>query len=268
MGGCAKRGPTCISQGNVDIDAGTLSRQQTPTPGLVRVDNTVSSAKLQDIYIKIFGYDRPGEAGTKTKEMQEGSVNAERVVNTADYLSRRKPLETIWIIGGEGKKNPSDQIVQQVKLIESKKGPLGSIIILGGSAGGKNALEVAGKLTALGMGVRYVGIADGAFQKADILIEHPLTFKAPEIRCMEKVNWYQSWGHTLDPKQELHGKVEDGYRFPFANIDLTHLTDQTKMSLRHNLIDEQEAIEEAHVKAYLEAFKQAAKRILEILRSN
>jgi hypothetical protein len=272
MGGCAGRGPTCISQGTVNLDAGTSNRQQTPTPGPVGVNTAGGSVKLQDVYIKIRGYGNIQQSGQPILPTDDEVVAFKAKVNTDDYLKRRKPIEFIGFRGGEGAKNPSDQIIQQVKFLESTKGPLGSILITGGSAGGKNALEVASKLTA--QGVRYVGIADGAFQKDDILIENPLTFKAPKIMCMEKVNWYQSWGHTLDPKQELHGRVDDRSNSTFANIDLTDFQGVKDVRKEYEKIiwkrgkDKQEALEKAHVLAYQEAFTQAEKRILEILRTN
>jgi hypothetical protein len=221
-------------------------------------------ASVQDVYIKFFGYDAPGQQGMVLSQSDEARAFAQRV-NTPAYLAQRLPLRTIWLVGGEGKKNRCREVVDVVKKIVADGGSTGSIVITGGSAGGKNALETAGLLTAERFTIRYVGLCDAAFQKDDIKSQPPLVFKAPPIMCLQRENWFQSWGHTLDPNQELHGQV-DG----FSNNDLTPLTliQQIKMRYRHSEIDAQDALEEAHVAAYQHAFRAAETKIVWMLGQN
>lgn len=222
-------------------------------------------ARFQDVYVRFFGYDVPSQQGAVISKSAPELVDFAKKVNTPEYVARRMPLALIWLVGGEGKGNRVGDVITKMKELETAAGSLGSICITGGSAGGKNALELAGRLTQDGRTVRYVGICDGAFQKADISSDKPLTFKAPSIMCMQKENWFQSWGHTLDPRQELHGRI-DG----FSNVDVTALTivQQVVVQHKHGSLDDQEALEAAHVAAYKHGFRIAEEKIAWILANN
>jgi hypothetical protein len=138
--------------------------------------------------------------------------------------------------------------------------------MIGGSAGGKNVLQIAEKLAANSVAMHYVGVCDGAFQKEDkqnpaqdSVTALPLVFKSPNFSVVQnrKRNWFQSWGHTLDPNQELHGKITG-----FSDDDLTDSPEvKTVRDAFNNGAGwgtensrKQKALEAAHTAAYLKGF--------------
>lgn len=252
---------------SLDTDMRNMERK---LPDIPDDPELVDDGPTQDVYIRIFGYDNPGQQGMVLSDSGEAKALRKEVDETPRYLEFHKPLRTMWVVGGE---RVATEIIKTFEK-ERAKGPLGRIVIAGGSAGGKNVLEVAGDLTNKKIPIALVGVADGAFQEADKLDpvadnvrDIPLTFKSPNILTTSKQNVFQSWGHTLDPKQELHGKI-----FGFHNnLDLTEnaLLDAARRRAKiPGGFNQQAALEAAHVAAYefgFGMFDLAARRIFKTL---
>jgi hypothetical protein len=252
---------------SLDTDMRNMQRQ---LPEIPDEPELVDDGPTQDIYIRIYGYDNPGQQGMVLSETPEAKALRKEIDETPRYLDFHKPMRTMWVAGGE---QVATKIIKTFE-VERAKGPLGRIVIAGGSAGGKNALEVAGDLTNKKIPIAFVGVADGAFQEvdkmnpaADNIKDIPLLFKSPNILATTKQNVFQSWGHTLDPGQELHGKI---FGFP-NNLDLTDnaLLDGAKRRLKiPGGIARQAALEAAHVAAYefgFSMFDMAARQIFKTL---
>ncbi len=229
--------------------------------------------KQQDIYIRLFGYDTPTQQGMNMS-VSAGAVAFAAAINTPAYLAGHQPFLTIWFVGSAvATSDPSKEIVGQVTP-RAKAG--GKIFIAGGSAGGNTALRVASDLTTAGVALELVAICDGAFQRVDpsptnfvtLSNDNPLTFKPKgKIDAGKKHNYYQSWGHTLDPNQELHGQL-DG----FTPFDLTNSPGLQKVrkTFEDNWVktgkDKQKALEDAHKSAYADAFLDVARIINSTLK--
>lgn len=237
--------------------------------------------KTQDVYIRISGFDRPSQQGLNQSSSPAARAFAESINKQKTYQEHHSPLETIWFVGGQ-KPNPTPRIVALVQeLIASQEriGPLGRVMISGGSAGGKNVLEVALELSRRIAPIIYMAVWDGAFQREDLLNpstfdnadnfnpEKPATlkFKGSPVFCA-KDNFFQSWGHTLDKTQEIHGEL-DG----FNNIDLTNHPNvlKVKRDFDSNIVktgrDKQNALEEAHKQAFFIGRTRAEDRVRQLL---
>jgi hypothetical protein len=160
-------------------DGGALPPRP-PSPGLP-----------QDIFIRFHPID---------KFEQEGQPDPERFrlvnerFNTEAYRKTHRELRIITFFGGRKDKDPTDRAVQIASLTRS--GTKGNTIIVGASAGGFSVLNTAAKLTALGIPIRFIGIADGGFFVGNGDIEKfgiPPTIKLPgQIKADETLNVFQT----------------------------------------------------------------------------
>ena len=207
----------------IDDDLGDSKAKPKQQPALVRT---------QDILIEIGGFDRPEQQGLPRPKEEEQTA---KVFNTPNYLIFHLPLVVIMFIGGENP-NPVRKIIERLEsLIDPAKqtAPVGRVFVHGGSAGGRNTMDVVRHLRNKGVDVTYVALWDAAFQPVDLVDrsqfspaslqpERPATlrFKGLGVKMNDGVvldNFFQSWGHTLSPEQEIHGAV-DG----FAQTDFTN----------------------------------------------
>jgi hypothetical protein len=220
--------------------------------------------KSQDVYIKIFGFDRREQQGNDLSSIPEALQFAQEINSQAGYLDTHAPLRTIWFTGGE-KPNPTDTIVARVDEVNANKSvPLGKVFISGGSAGGKNVLQVAAKLNQRSIAVLFMGLWDAAFQREDLIdpsqFDRPENFNLDDPRTLRfkgviggrfKDCFFQSWGHCLDKFQEIHGAVEG-----FVPLDLTNSpqVDAVKRKFAATIFktgtDKQQALEAAHKAAF------------------
>ncbi len=222
--------------------------------------------KGQDVYIKIFGFDNPSQQGRDVSSSAEAQSFAAAINGAPGYLGRHFPLQTVWFIGGFNN-SPVPQITIRTLLIMVGHKPFEAnrIFISGGSSGGKNALQVAERLATAILPIKFIGIWDGAFQREDLLDpsqfdkdenfnpEKPATlrFKGPTSISCEKLNFFQSWGHTLNKFEEVHGEVAS-----CTQTDLTHHPNVEAVKRRFDAIifktgsDRQKAIDDAHVAAF------------------
>jgi hypothetical protein len=89
------------------------------------------------------------------------------------------------------------QAVQIAKLTRSSTAA-GHTIIVGASAGGFSVLNTAAQLTALGIPIRFIGIADGGFFPESSDVERfgdPPTIRLPgQIKADQMLNVFQTFG--------------------------------------------------------------------------
>jgi hypothetical protein len=225
----------------------------------------VESAVI-DVVVRIEGYDNISQAG---KEISSADATEESKTSFQYPASGR----LLWIIrfhGGEGEQDPTTKILE--KIIEAKaKGRPGKITVDGGSAGGRVTLEVAKRLTEQKIKIDYVGIWDGAFQLADrvdasfdVSTGDPVLLKAPIIIANLKENWFQSFGNTLVPEQEIHGQLQGFHR----NKSLDHLANLASWKLLPTFTNrtKQMAANSAHVAAYQYGRDRATEAVRSVLR--
>jgi hypothetical protein len=154
----------------------------------------------QDIFIRFNPIDNLAQEG------QPDPVRfqlANQRFNTKDYRETHRELRIITFFGGRGTKDPTDQAVQIASLTRSSVAA-GNTIIVGASAGGFSVLNTAFKLTALGIPIRFIGIADGGFFVDSNDIERfgsppafatPPTIRLPgTIKADETLNVFQTFG--------------------------------------------------------------------------
>jgi hypothetical protein len=221
-------------------------------------------SKSQDVYIKIFGFDNPSQQGTDLSSRGDALQFAKEINDQARYLDTHAPLRTIWFVGGE-KPNPTDTIVARVDELNANKSvPLGKVFISGGSAGGKNVLQVAAKLSQRTIPVFFLGLWDAAFQRADLVdpsqFDRPENFDLDNPRTLRfkgvvggrfKDCFFQSWGHCLDKSQEVHGAAQG-----FVPLDLTNSPQVNAVKRRFAATifktgsAKQRALEDAHGAAF------------------
>ena len=240
----------------LDLDQATIEgkgKTEPPTP-----------QKTQDLYIKIFGFDEPSQQGRDVSSSAEAQAFVAAINVVSGYLDRHFKLETVWFIGGF-EPSPVPLITLRAAIIMARNKPVsaGRIFISGGSSGGKNALQVAERLAQLPL--KFIGFWDAAFQREDLIDpsqfdkaenfdpEKPATlkFKGPTLANCEKLNFFQSWGHTLNKFEEVHGEVAS-----CTQTDLTRHPDVQAVKRKFDAIvfktgrDKQKAIDDAHVAAF------------------
>jgi hypothetical protein len=163
------------------------------------------AGKPQDIFIRF------NPIANLAQEGQEDPVTFQEVkkaFDTEEYRRSHKELRIITFFGGRGPKDPSDRAVQIAELTRSTT-PAGKTIIVGASAGGFSVLNTASKLTARGISISFVGIADGGFfvdsTPSDIekfgtppAFATPPTIRLPGvITADETLNVFQTFGLTV-----------------------------------------------------------------------
>jgi len=154
----------------------------------------------QDIFIRFNPIDNLAQEG-QPDPVRFQLVNQR--FNTKDYRETHRELRIITFFGGRGTKDPTDQAVQIASLTRSSVAA-GNTIIVGASAGGFSVLNTAFKLTALGIPIRFIGIADGGFFVDSNDIERfgsppgfatPPTIRLPgTIKADETLNVFQTFG--------------------------------------------------------------------------
>jgi hypothetical protein len=154
----------------------------------------------QDIFIRFNPIDNLAQEG-QPDPVRFQLVNQR--FNTEAYRKTHRELRIITFFGGRGAKDPSDQAVQIASLTRSSAAT-GNTIIVGASAGGFSVLNTAFKLTALGIPIRFIGIADGGFFVDSNDIERfgsPPAFASPPtirlpgpIKADETLNVFQTFG--------------------------------------------------------------------------
>jgi len=154
----------------------------------------------QDIFIRFNPIDNLAQEG-QPDPVRFQLVNQR--FNTEAYRKTHRELRIITFFGGREPKDPSDQAVQIASLTRSSAAA-GNTIIVGASAGGFSVLNTAAKLTALGIPIRFIGIADGGFFVDSNDIERfgsPPAFASPPtirlpgpIKADETLNVFQTFG--------------------------------------------------------------------------
>ena len=154
----------------------------------------------QDIFIRFNPIDNLAQEG-QPDPVRFQLVNQR--FNTATYRKTHRELRIITFFGGRGTKDPSDQAVQIAQLTRASA-TAGNTIIVGASAGGFSVLNTAAKLTALGIPIRFIGIADAGFFVDSNDIERfgsppalatPPTIRLPgQIQADETLNVFQTLG--------------------------------------------------------------------------
>jgi hypothetical protein len=154
----------------------------------------------QDIFIRFNPIDNLAQEG-QPDPVRFQLVNQR--FNTEAYRLTHRELRIITFFGGRGTKDPTDQAVRIASLTRSSAAA-GNTIIVGASAGGFSVLNTAFKLTALGIPIRFVGIADGGFFVDSNDIERfgsPPAFASPPtirlpgpIKADETLNVFQTLG--------------------------------------------------------------------------
>jgi hypothetical protein len=219
-----------------------------------------------DVFIQISGFANNDEQGKDLSQRVDALQFAVKV-NTLAYLEKHPSVALIWFQGGQDN-NPNSKIIERVTALNndtSKK--IGRVIVTGGSAGGKNVLQVLPRLIAMNLPIIYVAIWDGAFQRDDLVdpgqFDNDANFDRdnPTMLLMKGVpglnptkgsdNYFQSWGHCLDKNQEIHGQVVG-----FLKQDLTKTDEIQRIARKFDSIffktgsDKQKALEDAHVSAF------------------
>ena len=234
----------------------------------------------QDVYVKINGFDNPDQQGRDQSASPEALLFATEINSQPGYLERHTPLTTLWFVGGQTN-SPTERIVKKIEELSKLESlPIGKVMISGGSAGGKNVLQVGARLQQLGIAVAYMAIWDGAFQRDDLadptqfdnddnfdrFKPTTLTFKGVAGGNL-KENFFQSWGHCLDKNQEVHGSVVG-----FEPKDLTNDTDvnRVKQTFESNIFksgkDKQRALENAHKAAFFKGRSSAEGTVRTLLK--
>lgn len=173
----------------------------------------------QDIFIRFNPIDNLAQEGQPDPTRFQ-LVNQR--FNTEAYRKTHRELRIITFFGGRDAKDPSDQAVRIAELARSNT-PAGHTIIVGASAGGFSVLNTAAKLTARGMPISFIGIADGGFFVDNNDIEKfgdPPTIRLPgHIKADETLNVFQTFGidvlrkkttpndHGIAPGAEWYGQM-------------------------------------------------------------
>jgi hypothetical protein len=192
---------------------------------------------FQDVVVQITGFGGPN---SPHQGQQQGSRLLRQDVSSPSYnLKTNRKLETIAFTGGESP-NPVQTIAQLVRgAILSSGAVPGIVCLFGGSAGGKNVLQLASELSigVFPVPLFYVGVSDGAFFDADA-VDGP-NFSGTNLKiavrrpfsALEKANFFQSAGNDTKfsfsgtrriwfgkmPNGEVHGPIQ-GF---LQNFDLT-----------------------------------------------
>jgi hypothetical protein len=160
---------------------------------------------------------------------------------TPAYLSGHQPVAPIIFFGGRGLKDPSATVAALVRA-QRLANPLGVTIIAGNSVGALSALKTAALVTALGVQVDYLSIADGAFfdRDGEIASVNPLKINVPTgIKALKSDNFFQTFGHELlrgkgptgpsgfAPGVEFHGPLDS----TFNNDDLAKTGPNTQAKI-------------------------------------
>jgi hypothetical protein len=202
----------------------------------------------QDIFIRFNPIDNLAQEG-QPDPVRFQLVNQR--FNTPAYRETHRELRIITFFGGRGEKDPSDKAVEIAKLTRSTT-QAGKTIIVGASAGGFSVLNTAAKLTALGIPISFIGIADGGFFVDSNDIERfgsPPAFASPPtirlrgtIKADETLNVFQTLGiealskkaapndHGIAPGAEWFGEMTG-----FNNQRLTQQNNPRIRTLRTEL---------------------------------
>jgi hypothetical protein len=247
----------------IDNDLVTLQGKAAPTPPTPPV-----AAKTQDVYIKIFGFNRGNDSqqGTDQSNSVQAVKFAADINGQPGYLDSHAPLQTVWFNGGFAATNPTDKIVKKIEPLKANTGvPLGKVMLSGGSSGGKSATEVANKLADKNVRVDFIALWDAAFQREDLVdptqfdkpenfnLDSPATLHFKSVRGGRlKINFFQSWGHCHDKNQEIHGFV-DG----FVPQDMTNSpqVERVKQEFAQTIFKtgsaKQKALDDAHTAVFV-----------------
>ena len=259
----------------LDNDMLTIEGKKPPPP-----PTPPTPSATQDVYVKINGFDNPNQQGRNLSASPEALLFATEINSQPGYLESHTPLTTLWFVGGQNP-NPTETIVSKIEELSKLEFlPMGKVMISGGSAGGKNVLQVATRLQGLGIATAYVAIWDGAFQRDDLtdptqfdnndnfdrFKPATLNFKGAPGKGFRE-NFFQSWGHCLDKSQEVHGSVVG-----FEVRDLTNDPDVEKVKkiFESNIFktgsDKQKALENAHKAAFFKGRNSAEGTVRKLLK--
>lgn len=168
-------------------------------------------------------------------------VSNQEVFANADLRRYIQPMRALVKIGrgtrlirGEGEGQIATVVarIKAVKDAQTEDSKLDVVCLYGSSAGGRNIIEVARRLTAAQIHINYVGVADAAFFDDDTSpptaadrFGHPRTptFNGAGVTADSKQNFFQTWGNKVtyapsrgrliwtstgkDEKGEIHGEV-------------------------------------------------------------
>ena len=126
----------------------------------------------------------------------------------------------------EGQVNEVVGLITAIKNAQNEATKLGVVCLYGSSAGGRNIIEVARRLTSAGIHLNYVGIADAAFFDSDTTppsasdaVGRPRTplFSGAGVTADATKNFFQTWGNKVTMSRQLRrliwtstGKEEHG----------------------------------------------------------
>ena len=195
------------------------------------------AGRFADVVVDILGF---GGNNSPNQGEEQGGRTLKFFLEAGNYKTLNRDLTVIQFTGSGDQRNPVEKIITKVEAALSGR-RRGVICIRGESAGGPNALELAGKLLQRRHALAYIGIADGAFSdgqafppvlSVDGTIPIPI-IKAPPIRAGRRLNIFQSFGNGVTfsfslrrpiwkggmPNGEIHGKIQGWLEA--ENIDLT-----------------------------------------------
>ena len=243
----------------IDDDLVTIERGSKPAP-----PPPVAETEL-DIYIKILGFHNAAHQGNDISNLSAASRFSNEINEQPGYLTHHLPIKLLWFIGGQ-QHSANKFIVEQVREL-NRKNKIGKVFLAGGSAGGKNVLQVAPELVGMNVPIEYVGLWDAALQREDLVDPSQfdndanfnrfkpatLNFKGVAGLAARKFAecYFQSWGHCFDKNQEIHGSVQG-----FQPVDLTNdpQIEVIKFNFESKFLklnsDKQQALEDSHVAAF------------------
>jgi hypothetical protein len=151
------------------------------------LQNFKFASLLIDIFIKIEGFGSPAKQGLH--DPVQSSIFSANIMANPKYDSENRFMSTIIFTGSHDFRNPSQVIIETVKLLsQSSVGKIDRIFMWGGSAGGKNILTVANALAGdFGDVIQYIALGDAAFEENDPMMRNP-----GNIKAKFKKNWFQT----------------------------------------------------------------------------
>lgn len=198
----------------------------------------------QDLFVLLDGTGNRNQEGARLAT-EEKFFKAKSQFNTTAYLAGHLPVEAIIHFGGRGNGKPGDPSATVAALVAAVRlqTPNGVTIIAGNSVGALSALKTAALVSALGIQLDYVSIADGAFfdRNGEMTSINPLQIVVPAgIEVTKADNFFQVFGHELlrgkgnvgptgfSVGVEFHGPLNTA-KFNNENLELTGASTRAKI---------------------------------------
>lgn len=245
-----------VGTGTVDLLDRLLERQQggplPPTP---------PPAEPKDILVHVVGADPTKAPAGKETDAGQALVGIPSVKGFAALVNNPNLVHKQWN-GGHPRfsTDPKKDILAFIKNSLPGSGAPFRILIAGTSIGGRVVVDVAKDLTSQGTPIRYVGIADAAFDNfGDPLLRAKFDAQASQ-------NIFQSITNDAIPGDEFHGSV-DGFK-ENRDIGANPLFSALELELRNETNDKKKRTEVdfIHKTAVIAGYSEIRTNLVSILR--